>query len=120
MPVPLRDRCALVLSLTVLTAALFTFAVPVQAQTPRLQGQSASAAAMGNAFVAQADDPSALHYNPAGMTQLSGFQSLFGTSLIGGTTHFTSPTGAQVPDRSGVRACAWGWSPRARPTIIVS
>ena len=43
-------------------------------------------------FVAQADDPSALHYNPAGMTQLHGFQNLFGTSLIGGTTQFTGPT----------------------------
>lgn len=106
MPIPLRDRCALVQSLTVLTVVLVTFALPVQAQTPRLQGQSASAAAMGNAFAAQADDPSALHYNPAGMTQLSGFQSLFGTSLIGGTTNFTSPTGVRVTgDRNG--SVAW-------------
>jgi long-chain fatty acid transport protein len=76
------------------------------AQTPRLQGQSAAAAAMGNAFVAQADDPSALHYNPAGMTQLRGFQTLFGTSLIGGVTQFTGPTGTQVTgDRNG--SLAW-------------
>ena len=64
------------------TVTLYTSPTTVQAQTPRLQGQSASAAGMGNAFVAQADDPSALHYNPAGMTQLHGFQNLFGTSLI--------------------------------------
>jgi long-chain fatty acid transport protein len=78
----------------------------VAAQTPRLQGQSASAIGMGNAFAAQADDPSALHYNPAGMTQLPGVQNLFGTSLIGGTTEYTSPTGLQVTgDRNG--SVAW-------------
>ena len=78
----------------------------VAAQTPRLQGQSASAIGMGNAFMAQADDPSALHYNPAGMTQLPGVQNLFGTSLIGGTTEFTSPSGQQVTgDRNG--SVAW-------------
>jgi long-chain fatty acid transport protein len=61
---------------------------------------------MGNAFAAQADDPSALYYNPAGMTQLSGVQNLFGTSLIGGTTEYTSPAGAQVTgDRNG--SVAW-------------
>ena len=63
---------------------------------------------MGNAFVAQADDPSALHYNPAGMTQLQGFQNLFGTSLIGGTTSFTSPTGASV---TGDRNASVAWPP---------
>ena len=88
------------------TVTLYTSPTTVQAQTPRLQGQSASAAGMGNAFVAQADDPSALHYNPAGMTQLHGFQNLFGTSLIGGTTQFTSPTGVQATgDRNG--SVAW-------------
>ena len=76
------------------------------AQTPRLQGQGAAAAGMGNAFTAQADDPSALHYNPAGLTQLRGFQTLFGTSVIGGTTQFTGPTGSQVTgDRNG--SAAW-------------
>ena len=97
-----RFRIALVLSLVLLPVSLSLSVTPVQAQTPRLQGQSASAAAMGNAFVAQADDPSALHYNPAGMTQLHGFQTLFGTSLIGGTTQFTGPSGAQATgDRNG-------------------
>ena len=42
------------------------------AQVPRIQGQGAAAAGMSNAFAAQADDPSALHYNPAVMTQLQG------------------------------------------------
>ncbi|MEK6802671.1 MAG: outer membrane protein transport protein [Nitrospirota bacterium] len=105
MPLAQRFRRALLLCLLV-SAAGVTFTAAAHAQTPRLQGQSAAAAAMGNAFVAQADDPSALHYNPAGMTQLHGFQTLFGTTLIGGTTQFTSPTGAQATgDRNG--SVAW-------------
>ena len=106
MPLAQRFRRALLLCLLCSAAGFVFAAASANAQTPRLQGQSAAAAAMGNAFVAQADDPSALHYNPAGMTQLHGFQTLFGTTLIGGTTQFTSPTGAQVTgDRNG--SVAW-------------
>jgi thiamine monophosphate synthase len=54
------------------------------AQVPRIQGQGAAASAMGNAFAAQADDPSALHYNPAGMTQLQGSQLMAGALFSGG------------------------------------
>jgi long-chain fatty acid transport protein len=61
---------------------------------------------MGNAFAAQADDPSALHYNPAGMTQLHGVEFMAGTLLSGGTTNFTSPTGVTAKgDRNG--SVAW-------------
>ena len=35
---------------------------------------SASALAQGNAFVARADDASAIQFNPAGLTQLQGPQ----------------------------------------------
>jgi long-chain fatty acid transport protein len=60
----------------------------------RTLDQSASAVGQSGAFVAQADDPSALFFNPAGMTQLRGVQTSFGTLLVGGSTNFTSPTGA--------------------------
>ena len=77
----------------------------VHAQTPRIQSQGAAAAGMGNAFAAQADDASALHYNAAGMTQLSGVQMMLGTTLLGGTTDFTGPTGATTTgNRGGVIA----------------
>jgi long-chain fatty acid transport protein len=56
--------------------------------------QSASATAQGGAFAAQADDPSAIFFNPAGLTQLRGIQTSFGVMLIGGHTTYTSPTGA--------------------------
>ena len=64
-----------------------------QAQALRFQPQSASAAGQGNAFVAQADDASAIHYNPAGLSQVNGVQVVTGTTLLGGSVKFTSPTG---------------------------
>jgi long-chain fatty acid transport protein len=60
----------------------------------RIFDQSASATAQGGAFAAQADDPSAIYFNPAGLTQLSGIQTSFGILLTGGHTTYTSPTGA--------------------------
>lgn len=78
----------------------------VSAQVPRIQGQGTAASAMSNAFAAQADDPSALHYNPAGMTQLQGIQFMAGSLISGGSTNFTSPTGETARgDRNG--SVAW-------------
>ena len=78
----------------------------VSAQVPRIQGQGTAASGMGNAFAAQADDPSALHYNPAGMTQLQGIQFMAGALLAGGTTNYTGQTGIRVTgDRNG--SVAW-------------
>jgi long-chain fatty acid transport protein len=63
------------------------------AQALRFQPQGATAAGQGNAFVAQADDASAIHYNPAGLTQVNGVQVVTGTTLLGGSIKFKSPTG---------------------------
>lgn len=79
----------MLLALTILVG----ITAPVSAQVPRVYGQGAAASGMGNAFAAQADNPSALHYNPAGMTQLRGIQLMGGLSLVGGATDFRSPTG---------------------------
>jgi len=76
------------------------------AQVPRIQGQGTAASAMSNAYAAQADDPSALHYNPAGMTQLQGVQFMGGALFSGGSTNFTNPTGVNARgDRNG--SMAW-------------
>ena len=81
-------RCLLALAL------LLVLCPPLgHAQGVRFQPQSATAAGQGNAFSAQADDPSAIHYNPAGLTQVDGVQVLSGTTLVGGSVKFTSPTG---------------------------
>ena len=105
-------RIAFVAALTVCVFPLLYS--PVLAQVPRIQGQGTAASGMGNAFSAQADDPSALHYNPAGMTQLRGVEFMTGALLSGGTTTFTSPTGVTATgDRDGSLA----WPP---PTHLYS
>jgi len=87
------------------------------AQVPRIQSQGAAASAMSNAFAAQADDPSALHYNPAGMTQLRGLQFMAGALISGGSTDFTSPTGVTATgDRNGSAA----WPPPAHTFITAN
>ena len=63
------------------------------AQALRFQPQGATAAGQGNAFVAQADDASAIHYNPAGLSQVEGLQAVYGTTLLGGSIKYKSPTG---------------------------
>ncbi len=44
----------------------------------RIADQNAEATARGNAFAATADNPSAIYYNPAGITQLDGTHALIG------------------------------------------
>lgn len=91
----MNERCLwlILLSLSAISAAL-----PGQAQGEafRIMPQGASAEGQANAFVAQADDPSAIHYNPAGMTQLHGIQVSVGTNLVGGSVSYTSPAGVDV------------------------
>lgn len=63
------------------------------AQALRFQPQGAGAAGQGNAFAAQADDASAIHHNPAGLTQVRGVQMVFGIALVGGSIKAKSATG---------------------------
>lgn len=66
------------------------------AQAIRFQPQGAAAAGQGNAFSAQADDASAIHFNPAGLTQAEGIQILGGTALMGGSVKAKTQAGADV------------------------
>jgi long-chain fatty acid transport protein len=66
------------------------------AQAIRFQPQGAAAAGQGNAFSAQADDASAIHFNPAGLTQIDGIQILAGTVLMGGSVKGKTPMGIDV------------------------
>ncbi len=50
----------------------------LEANGLRVASQDAFAAARGEAFAATADNPSAIYYNPAGITQLSGLQTRSG------------------------------------------
>jgi long-chain fatty acid transport protein len=59
----------------------------------RLVSQDALAAARGEAFAATADNPSAIHYNPAGISQLNGFQARVGMYALHFEPTFTPPSG---------------------------
>lgn len=73
---------------------IFTFIPQAHPSAFRNPDQGASAVGQSIAFVAQADDPSAIFYNPAGLTQLIGTQVSIGTTLIDMNTDFQSTTGA--------------------------
>jgi long-chain fatty acid transport protein len=61
----------------------------------RLPNQDPDAIARGNAFVATADNPSAIYYNPAGITQLEGQSIRAGMYLVSGGYTYESPTGGE-------------------------
>ncbi|MCX8056678.1 MAG: outer membrane protein transport protein [Ignavibacteria bacterium] len=46
---------------------------------------------MGGAFIAVANDPSAIYFNPAGLTQLRGFNVMLGATFIAPRTSFRGP-----------------------------
>lgn len=48
--------------------------------------------AQAGAWVARADDPSAIHYNPAGLTNVEGFQVTAGLDFSNSTDEYTSET----------------------------
>ncbi len=64
-----------------LTTAAAAILLPVSSHALgiRLLDQNAEATARADAFVATADNPSAIYYNPAGITQLEGTRVLVGT-----------------------------------------
>ncbi|MBJ6725900.1 OmpP1/FadL family transporter [Geomesophilobacter sediminis] len=71
----------------------------------KVSEQSAKAMAMGNAFAAQADDPSALYYNPAGIAFLKGTQVSVGAiGILVPQTEFsgTTPLSGTAPFGTGV------------------
>ena len=62
--------------------------------------KSAKATAMGEAFIVQADDPSAIAFNPAGLWQVSGNQISLQSTLCNAYTEYTSPTGETTDNES--------------------
>ena len=79
--------------------ALFTAtgsSLPAFGEGFRILDQSASATAQGGAFAAQADDPSAVHFNPAAITDLPGLQMTVGTLLVNGAIDFRPSSGPAI------------------------
>lgn len=85
----------------------------------KISEQGAKAMAMGNAFAAQADDPSALCYNPAGISFLPGTQVNVGAlAILAPQTEFTgtTPLSGNPPLGTGVSSV----SERAKRDIFIS
>ncbi len=76
----------------------------VQAVGFRLPNQDAEGIARGNAFAATADNPSAIYYNPAGITQLEGHHLSIGAYLISTGVDYTSLTGSTAGTDSSAQA----------------
>jgi long-chain fatty acid transport protein len=78
----------------------FSVTIPqsVSAVGFRLPNQDPEAIARGNAFAATADDPSAIYYNPAGITQLKGLQVSAGLYVISADTKYSSSSGSAETD----------------------
>ncbi len=70
----------------------------------RIADQDSAATARGNAFVATANTPSAIYYNPAGLIQLTNpiaYAGIYGISL---GSEYTSPTGATIDTKNKPKA----------------
>lgn len=68
----------------------------------QLNEHGAKATAMGGAFVARADDPSAIFFNPAGLSYIKGLNVMVGGTLISPSTTFRglSPADTQTKMKS--------------------
>ncbi len=60
--------------------------------------QGARAFAMAQAFTALADDPSAIFYNPAGISQLEGTEVYAGTTIIAPVVEYSADPGSKSSD----------------------
>lgn len=75
--------------LLLITLVLFTSST--FASGFQLNEHGARAMAMGGAFAGLANDPSAVYFNPAGLTQLKGTQFYFGSTLIAPLSSYKVP-----------------------------
>jgi long-chain fatty acid transport protein len=73
-----------------LTLAMLAVPSLLSANGFAIYQQSAKAVALGGAVVAQADDPSAIFFNPAGIVELDGTQVSVGACAIIPTIKFRS------------------------------
>ena len=76
----------------------------VSAGAFRLPNQDPEAIARGDAMVATADNPSAIYYNPAGITQLEGQNVRVGLYVISPGEEYKSPGGATYRADSDLEA----------------
>lgn len=117
---PLVTSLPSVRALPALTASLciaLAATSPLAASGTRVGFKDAFATARGNAFVATADNPSALYYNPAGITQLAGIQSSVNLYAISLSSDYRGPGGTASMDDGviNVPALYATWNPSDAP-----
>lgn len=71
---------------------VFTSMVTLFASGFQINEHGSKAMGMGGAFTGLANDPSAIYFNPAGITQIIGTRILGGTTLILPSSSFRGPT----------------------------
>jgi long-chain fatty acid transport protein len=86
----------LFLILLILSITHILFPQSVFAEGFRVLDHGAGPTGQAAAFSAQADDASAIHYNPAGMTQLKGFHFSIGTLFLNANVRFHSAQGPKI------------------------
>src|ERR1035437_7861856 len=82
----------------------FSSAIPAWAGGFDLPDQDAFVIGRGMAFVATADNPAAIYYNPAGITQLKGNNLRFGIYAIDLGANYKSPNGASFDNQDTLHA----------------
>lgn len=87
---------ALRILFTLIAAVLIWYPASLLALGVRVPNNDAEATARGNAFVATANNPSAIYYNPAGITQLQGLNAQLGLHVISINSTYRSPSGAKA------------------------
>lgn len=68
----------------------------------RIPNQDAEATGRGNAFTATANNPSAIYYNPAGITQIEGLEAQVGFHTISVNSHYEAPNGREADTKFNV------------------
>lgn len=100
----LRVKSAVGAVLLLVFSACFVAPDKLEAGGFRLPNQDPEAIARGDAFAATADDPSAIYYNPAGITQAEGPEMSAGIYAISADTEFTSPGGVKAKTDTSIQA----------------
>jgi long-chain fatty acid transport protein len=83
-----------------------------------LPDQDAFVIGRGMAFVATADNPSAIYFNPAGLTQLQGNNLRLGVYAIDLEAQYTSPTGHTADNQDRLHAIPqfyYAYTPESMP-----
>src|SRR5688572_25309044 len=107
--------------LLIVTAAAAVAGAPqVHGLGIRIPDQAPKAMARGNAFAATADDPSAIYYNPAGITPLESLNALAGFNVLTIDSQYEGPGGKfDTKDKIHVVPHAfYAWKPEGKPFAI--